>query len=341
MFARTVTLGLALLLAASPAASQHRGTIEFGAFGNLSSFDNSLFVDNAFGGGGRVGAFIFPRLSVEFDVGLKFADRPDGRQSVEVEAFAARLTGVPVIMGPLSILVGAGLIHTDFQDLNETDGGQVLLGAKLALGEVVSLRVDGLADFNNDGTRNQALQVGMSLHRSPATLTRTVTREIPAPAAAPTPQRPDSVSAAETARLRALEAEHRAMLAAQARAEADARSNAAMIAEVVRFAHDASDLSGEARAILDRKVTILQENPGMRIVVTGHTSEPGTDAYNLALGLRRADAVKAYLTSRGVAAARMEVATAGRREPVASGGGAAAQAANRRAEFRISVSGVN
>lgn len=334
MFARIATLGVALLLGAAPASSQHRGTIEFGAFGNLSSFDNSLFVDNAFGGGARVGAFIFPRLSVEFDVGLKNANRPDGRQSVEVEAFAARLTAVPLILGPMSVLVGAGLIHTDVQHLNETDGGQLLLGAKFALSEMVNLRVDGLADFNNDGTRNQALQVGMSFHRSPATITRTVTREIPA--AAPTTQRPDSVSAAETARLRAVEAEHRALLAAQARAEADAERHASTIGEVVRFAHDVSELDGEARSTLDRKVTILQANPGMSILVTGHASEPGTDPYNWALGLRRADAVKAYLTSQGVTAARIAVASAGRNDPVASGGGAEAQAQNRRAEFRIS-----
>ncbi len=62
----------------------------------------------------------------------------------------------------------------------------------------------------------------------------------------------------------------------------------------------------------------------MRIVVTGHASEPGTDSYNQALGLRRAEAVKAYLVSRGIAAGRIEVASAGRQQPVASGSGEAA-----------------
>jgi len=333
MLNRAIMIAALGMAVAIPGAAQERGTLEFGAFGSATSFDNTHNVNNGFGGGFRVGAFLVPRLAIEFDVGLKQSGRPDGLAGVDVESFAARLTATPLTLGPVSILTGAGLVHTDIQGLNETDGGQVLVGMKLAMGPVASLRLDGLADFNFDGTRNQAVQLGMSLSRSPATVTRTVTREVPGPAADPISQHPDSVSAAETARLRAVEAAHEAMLADRARADAESM----VMAETVHFSHDTSDLDGVATAILDRKVTALQGNQSMRLVVTGHASEPGTDEYNMALGFRRAEAVRSFLVSRGVSVGRIDVASAGRGERVRSGPSEEAAAANRRAEFRALI----
>lgn len=172
----------ALMVGATlPAAAQERGTIEFGAFGNYSFYDDDLRLEDGWGAGVRVGAYIFPRLSVEFDVGRRWADRPDGLESVEVEAFAWRLTAVPVILGPLSVLAGAGAIHTDVQTplREETDGWQGLLGLKLDLGSTAALRVDGVMDFNDDESRNKAVQFGLSLYRHPGAgpaETRTITR---------------------------------------------------------------------------------------------------------------------------------------------------------------------
>ena len=64
-------VGAFMLGAAAPAAGQERGTIEFGAFGNYTNYDDDLRMESGWGGGARVGAFIFPRLSVEFDVGRR------------------------------------------------------------------------------------------------------------------------------------------------------------------------------------------------------------------------------------------------------------------------------
>ncbi len=322
-------MGMAVL--AAPGDAQVRGTMEFGAFGSLSSFDNLHNVNNALGGGIRIGTFLVPRLGIEFDIGLKQADRPDGLADVDVESFVARFIATPLVFGPLSVLVGAGLVHTDIQDLNETDGAQVLLGLRLAMGPFASLRLDGLKDFNFDGTRNQGLQLGLSLYRTPGTTTEIVTRNVPGPAAAPMTQRPDSVSAAETARLRAIEAAHRAMLADLARADAASTT----MEQTVHFAHDSSELDGMATLILDRKVTGLRGSPSIRLVVTGHASEPGTDEYNMALGFRRAEAVRDYLVSRGIAASRIDMESAGREEMVRTGPTEAAATANRRAEFRV------
>jgi peptidoglycan-associated lipoprotein len=333
MFVRTTTIGVALLVAAAsaaPAASQVRGTMEFGGFGSGTSYDSSLDMDNSFGAGGRIGVFIMPWLSAEFEGGGSTASRSLGLADVNVGMVAARLTAVPLKAGPLSLLVGAGVNDFD-TNFHVSYGVHGLLGAKYAINDNIALRVDAITDrMSMGGGWNRAIHAGISIYRHPSVQTRTVTREVQVQAPAPA-QRPDSVSAAETARLRAIEAEHQAMLAAQGRATADA----ATIGQVVNFPNDASNLSSATTATLDRKVTVLQSNSSMRIVVTGHASEPGTDAYNQALGLRRAEAVKAYLVSRGIAAARIDVASAGRQQPVASGNGEAAHASNRRAEFRV------
>lgn len=180
---KTMMVGALMLGATVPATAQERGTIEFGAFGNYSFYDGDLNMEDGWGAGGRVGAFIFPRLSVEFDVGRRWADRPQGLESVEVEAFAWRLTGVPLVMGPLSVLLGAGAIHTDIQGplREETDGWQGLVGLKLDVGSAAALRVDGVMDWNDDDTRNKAVQFGLSLYRHPgqreaAAPARTITR---------------------------------------------------------------------------------------------------------------------------------------------------------------------
>lgn len=335
MFIRTMTVGLAMLvLAAAPTSAQERGTIEFGTVGNWTSYDSSININNGWGMAGRVGAFIFPRLSVEVDVGRRFASRPLGFESAEIEAFAARVVAVPLRLGPASLLAGAGFIHTDY-DVGITDGVQGLLGAKLDLGRTVALRVDGLMDFNSNGTRNTAVQAGVSLYRHAAQVRSPV---VPL-AAAPVIRR-DSVSAAETARLRAVEREYEVLRTSLARAEYVPASSSVALAtmtEVVHFANDQSTLSAAARSILDAKVGVFQDNPAMRIVITGFTSSSGTASYNMALGLRRAEATKAYLVASGVDPVRVEIATRGEGELVVDGPGERAAAANRRGEFRLLV----
>lgn len=335
MSPRTLTTIIAaafLLVAVEPAAAQERGTIEFGAFGSYSGFDDALRMDNGFGGGVRIGAFIFPRLSAEFDLGRKQADRPDGLPSVDVETFAWRLTAVPFVFGPVSTLVGAGLSHTDIQnDVDESEGFQGLLGAKVRLGSSSALRVEGVMDWNDDGIRNQALQVGLSLYRHPE-------KAEPARAPRAEPQRPDSVSAAETRRLREIERRYRALRDSLARGWTLSAAERATLIERIHFQHDRSALSDTARSILRAKVPVFEANPDLRIVLTGYASEPATEDYNLALGLRRAEAARDYLVSQGIPRSRIDIATRGEGDQLAvQGPTEVVEAANRRAEFRILI----
>lgn len=73
----------------------------------------------------------------------------------------------------------------------------------------------------------------------------------------------------------------------------------------VNFAFDSAVLDAKAQGILNEAARIINENPSMRVRLLGWTDSIGTDAYNLKLSQRRADAVKQYLTQHGVSASRM------------------------------------
>lgn len=106
---------------------------------------------------------------------------------------------------------------------------------------------------------------------------------------------------------------------------------------LIHFADDQADLSDPAKAILDEKVAIFRANPGLRIVIVGYASEPGTIEYNLALGTRRAQAAKGYLVAQGISPGRIEIATRGEGQLLVEGPGEAAAAQNRRDEFRLLI----
>lgn len=142
-----------------------------------------------------------------------------------------------------------------------------------------------------------------------------------AEAAARERQRQDSINAANEAANRAL-AGVREALAAK-----------------VYFDYDAADLSSDARTTLDAKLAIFRSNPGLRIRVAGHADERGSDEYNLALGQRRAVAVKRYLTDQGIDASRIDVVSYGEERPEVTDGSEEGFRMNRRAEFEITAGG--
>lgn len=118
-----------------------------------------------------------------------------------------------------------------------------------------------------------------------------------------------------------------------ARREADRAALVNQLAETIHFDYDQFAVNPDDTARLDRKAAILKANPALRIRVTGHADERGSDEYNLALGMKRAIAAKDYLTRLGVDGSRIEVASLGREVPVDPSPNEAAYAKNRRDEF--------
>ena len=83
------------------------------------------------------------------------------------------------------------------------------------------------------------------------------------------------------------------------------------------------------------KAEYLRANLGVTVTVEGHCDERGTDAYNKALGDRRAESVKNFLVSLGISANRLNTVSYGEERPIAIGQNEASWAKNRRTQFVI------
>ena len=88
------------------------------------------------------------------------------------------------------------------------------------------------------------------------------------------------------------------------------------IGDRVFFAIDQSSLSPEGMDLLNSQATWLMTNGDYEIIVEGHADEQGTRDYNVALGARRANSVKEYLNSLGVAASRIQTVSYGKERPI-------------------------
>jgi peptidoglycan-associated lipoprotein len=103
----------------------------------------------------------------------------------------------------------------------------------------------------------------------------------------------------------------------------------------VYFAYDESNLSDEAREKLARNADVLKNQTQFQITIEGHCDERGTSEFNLALGERRANAVRDYLGSLGVTATRMRTVSYGKERPVCTQNEESCWSQNRRAHMVV------
>ncbi len=101
----------------------------------------------------------------------------------------------------------------------------------------------------------------------------------------------------------------------------------------VNFEYDQATLTSSARAQLATNAEWIRNHPRVTVQVEGHCDSRGSIEYNLALGERRAKAVKSYLVSLGVPADRMTIISFGEEKPVVDGDNESAHGRNRRANF--------
>jgi peptidoglycan-associated lipoprotein len=112
-----------------------------------------------------------------------------------------------------------------------------------------------------------------------------------------------------------------------------------MLATMIHFDFDKATILAGDQQTLDQKIAILQKNPSLRVQISGHCDERGSDEYNLALGNRRANAAKQYLVSHGIDASRIETISYGEERPLNPGHDEDAWSQNRRDEFAILAGG--
>ncbi|HTC96766.1 MAG TPA: peptidoglycan-associated lipoprotein Pal [Bradyrhizobium sp.] len=103
------------------------------------------------------------------------------------------------------------------------------------------------------------------------------------------------------------------------------------VGDRVFFESDQTDLSPQAAATLDKQIQWLQTYPRYQFTIEGHADERGTREYNIALGARRAQSVKAYMTAHGIDQSRMRTISYGKERPVAVCNDISCWSQNRRA----------
>jgi peptidoglycan-associated lipoprotein len=161
--------------------------------------------------------------------------------------------------------------------------------------------------------------------------------EQPAPEATPAPTpAPAPAPVDDSAERRRADS----IAAANAAAE-KAKAVGADLAAMINFEYDQAVIRSADQGTLDRKAAILGANPNVKVQISGHADERGSDEYNLALGNRRAAAAKRYLENKGIDASRMDVVSYGEERPLNPGHDEAAYAQNRRDEFQITAGGDN
>lgn len=105
------------------------------------------------------------------------------------------------------------------------------------------------------------------------------------------------------------------------------------ISENVYFDFDNATLDYQAQELLKQKAMWLRDYPEANVVIEGHCDERGTNAYNLALGERRAESAKAFLVNLGISDARLTTISYGEEKPLDMGQNEESWAKNRRAAF--------
>jgi peptidoglycan-associated lipoprotein len=102
--------------------------------------------------------------------------------------------------------------------------------------------------------------------------------------------------------------------------------------DIVYFASDSSELTVEAQAALQTQARWLKQYPSHVVTIEGHADERGTREFNIALGSRRAEAVRGFLVANGVATSRLRIVSYGKERPVVVCDDISCWARNRRAQ---------
>ena len=105
---------------------------------------------------------------------------------------------------------------------------------------------------------------------------------------------------------------------------------------IVYFDFDRYNVKQEYATLLDAHAVFMRTNSGVKVVIEGHADERGTPEYNIALGERRASAVKSYLQGNGVSGGQMDIVSYGKEKPAVLGHDEEAYSQNRRAVITYS-----
>jgi OOP family OmpA-OmpF porin len=327
---------IALGLPASLQA-QRQGAVELGGFGRFTSFGDSQKLDAAFGGGGRAGIYVLKNLMLEMD--LSYADADVNRPATGIAVFDSlnrvshtlwnyRLLYNAPINDKLKFLVGAGYAYDAYgrqrQVAPRGGGPSGLLGIRYALNDMWSLRLEGIGNWvgSDDDTRPEPRESHVNIGGQAGVSIALFT----------SPRKPDTVRVVERQVIRDTVYTTRLDTV---RVEVPGK---AVVIGAVQFAFGRDAITDEAKKVLDQIAASLTESVNMSrtINVEGNTDAIGSQASNTRLGQQRADQVRDYLVSKGVAASRITTKTAGEGNPIAPNTTDNGRATNRRVLITLS-----
>jgi outer membrane protein OmpA-like peptidoglycan-associated protein len=351
---KRLSLATALALAVTAPLPAQRVSAEAGVFGQFTRYDPFTKLENGIGLGGRVGVFVCQRFELEY--APDFASTRSSKVG-KLTALNNRfdLSYNHPFGDNWDLLVGGGWTgssYTSDTTHNQYDsGGNALLGFRRRLNEDWWWRGDASMDFKDpsdqtptgERTRTLGLRFGLSriwggirqanpCRRAPAP-PPPPPAPAPRPAPAPPPPPPAPTPPPPPPPTPAPQPAPPPPPPPPAPAPAPAPAppvRTLMTLRGVLFDFDKATLKQAARDSLERAVTYLKAHPDARVEVQGYTDSKGADAYNLKLSERRAEAVKARLVSRGIAASRIATKGFGKNDPVADNATEAGRAQNRR-----------
>jgi outer membrane protein OmpA-like peptidoglycan-associated protein len=332
----------ALIANASPSrvAAQPAGTAELGVLGRYTIMADKLGVENMPAGGGRLGLFFYRNLEAEAELTYGRADVKDKTAFLTKYSdplWNYRLTYNAPFGGSNAFLIGGGYAYDAFGYAREkprrAGGPSGLLGVRVGLGNHWSVRVEGHGHYAlkvdpdtkvgtpaQEAYSNVGVQAGLSYSFQPFFRTREVVREVPG---------------RETVRTDTVFRDRIAPAPAPTAAAPPVHST--VIIGVVNFAFAKSDLSNDAKRILDDIAASLAkpDNGSINIEVRGFTDAIGGEKPNVTLAQNRARSVADYLKGHGVPDARIKVEALGKSEPAADNRTAEGRATNRRVLISI------
>lgn len=336
-------------LAAAPLAAQRHTGFEIGAFGQFTRYHEVTQLDNGFGTGGRLTGYVLKRLALEYegDLSTTRSDRVGDLQALNHRV--DMMLYIPIWRG-LTYFGGGGWTGTQYSSdttKNQYDsGGNAVTGFKYCIGGGWTWRADVNVDFKDpsdqtvagDRTRTWNMRFGFGRligngSNSPCYLPppppppprmapperqpepQPVQQPTPAPKPEPQPVKPEPTPVPTPA---------------PKPEPPPTKPREILSLRNAYFAYDKFELTTHGQDTLSVVTQFMQSHPDSKIEVQGHTDSRGTEAYNQKLSERRANAVKQYLVSQGIAESRISVKGLGESQPVADNKTEAGRAKNRR-----------